>query len=40
VATEIDLSCTYVGGTRALIDELAADERLEVSQARLEDSLQ
>ncbi len=37
VATEIDLYCTYVGGSRALIDELLADERLEVWEAQLDD---
>ncbi len=37
VATEIDLFCTYVGGSRALIDELLADERLEVWEAHLDD---
>jgi hypothetical protein len=37
VATEIDLFCTYVGGSRALIDELLADERLEVWEAHLGD---
>lgn len=37
VATEIDLFCTYVGGSRVLIDELLADERLEVWKAHLDD---
>jgi hypothetical protein len=37
VATEIDLFCTYVGGSRALIDDLLADERLEVWEAHLDD---
>lgn len=37
VATEIDLYCTYVGGSRALIDDLLADDRLEVWEAHLED---
>lgn len=37
VATEIDLFCTYVGGSRELIDELLADERLEVWEAHLDD---
>jgi hypothetical protein len=37
VATEIDLYCTYVGGSRALIDDLLADQRLEVWEAHLED---
>ncbi len=36
-ATEIDLFCTYVGGSRALIDDLLADERLEVWAAELDD---
>ena len=39
VATEIDLFCTYVGGSRALIDELLADERLEVWEAHLDDPI-
>jgi hypothetical protein len=39
VATEIDLFCTYVGGSRALIDELLADDRLEVWEAHLEDPI-
>jgi hypothetical protein len=37
VATEIDLFCTYVGGPRALIDDLLADQRLEVWEAHLDD---
>ena len=37
VAIEIDLFCTYVGGSRALIDDLLADERLEVWEAHLDD---
>lgn len=37
VATEIDLFCTYVGGSRALIDDLLADERLEGWEAHLDD---
>ena len=37
VATEIDLFCTYVGGSRKLIDELLADDRLEVWEAHLDD---
>jgi hypothetical protein len=37
VASEIDLFCTYVGGSRALIDELLAGVRLEVWEAHLED---
>jgi hypothetical protein len=39
VATEIDLFCTYVGGSRALIDDLLADERLEVWEAHLDDPI-
>ena len=39
VATEIDLFCTYVGGSRALIDALLADERLEVWEAHLDDPI-
>lgn len=39
VATEIDLFCTYVGGSRALIDDLLADERLEAWEAHLEDPI-
>jgi hypothetical protein len=39
VATEIDLFCTYVGGSRALVDELLADERLEVWEAHLDDPI-
>jgi hypothetical protein len=39
VATEIDLFCTYVGGSRALIDELLADKRLEVWEAHLDDPI-
>ncbi len=39
VATEIDLFCTYVGGSRALIDELLADDRLEVWEAHLDDPI-
>ena len=37
VATEIDLFCTYVGGSRALVDELLRDDRLEVWEAQLDD---
>ncbi|HEY0870937.1 MAG TPA: hypothetical protein VGD55_11105 [Acidothermaceae bacterium] len=37
VASEIDLYCTYVGGSRAVIDELLVDERLEVWEANLDD---
>jgi hypothetical protein len=39
VASEIDLFCTYVGGSRALIDDLLADERLEVWEAHLNDPI-
>ena len=39
VATEIDLFCTYVGGSRALIDDLLADQRLEVWEAHLGDPI-
>jgi len=39
VATEIDLFCTYVGGSRALIDELLAGVRLEVCEAHLDDPI-
>ena len=39
VATEIDLFCTYVGGSRALIDELLAGVRLEVWEAHLDDPI-
>jgi hypothetical protein len=39
VATEIDLFCTYVGGSRALIDELLNDDRLEVWEAHLDDPI-
>ena len=39
VATEIDLFCTYVGGSRDLIDELLANERLEVWEAHLDDPI-
>jgi hypothetical protein len=37
VASEIDLYCTYVSGSRALIDDLLADHRLEVWEAHLDD---
>jgi len=37
VASEIDLYCTYVGGSRALINDLLADGRLEVWEAHLDD---
>lgn len=37
VATEIDYTWTYIGGSTQLIDELLADDRLEVLPARLTD---
>jgi hypothetical protein len=37
VATEIDYAWTYIGGSTELIDELLADDRLEVLPARLTD---
>jgi hypothetical protein len=37
VATEIDQFCTYVGGSRALVDELLIDDRLEGWEAQLDD---
>jgi len=37
VATEVDYAWTYVGGTQDLIDELIADDRLEVLPAQLSD---
>ena len=37
VSTEVDYAWTYVGGTRALVDELLVDGRLEVLEARLTD---
>jgi hypothetical protein len=37
VATEIDYAWTYVGGSRALIDGLLADPRLEALSAQLSD---
>jgi hypothetical protein len=39
VATEIDLPCTYVGGDRALIDDLLVDPRLEAWEASLDDPI-
>ena len=39
VASEIDLPWTYVGGSRELIDQLLADERLETVVAAPDDSL-
>ena len=37
VATEVDYAWTYVGGTHEVIEELIADERLEVLPASLSD---
>jgi hypothetical protein len=37
VATEVDYSWTYVGGPRALVDEVLADDRFEALPARLTD---
>lgn len=37
VATEIDFAWTYVGGTRAAIDAVLADDRLETLEALLTD---
>jgi hypothetical protein len=37
VATEIDFAWTYVGGTRAAIDAVLADDRLEAFEALLTD---
>jgi hypothetical protein len=37
VVTEIDFAWTYVGGTRAAIDAVLADDRLEAYEARLAD---
>lgn len=39
VATEIDLDYTLIGGSRALIEELLADEGLDSAPARLEEEL-
>ncbi len=38
VATEIDLPCTYVGGSAELIDAILADPRLEAMPVAAEDS--
>jgi len=35
VATDIDYAWTYIGGSTELIDQLLADDRLEVLPARL-----
>ncbi|MGW8377973.1 hypothetical protein [Streptomyces sp. ODS28] len=40
VASEIDLTWTYVGGSRALIDELLADPRVEALPAGPDDAVQ
>ena len=40
VASEIDLTATYVGGPRALIDRILADERLEALPAEPGDAIQ
>ncbi|MEO7837291.1 MAG: hypothetical protein ABIS21_06580 [Acidimicrobiales bacterium] len=37
MATEVDYAWTYVAGSHELLDELIADERLEVLRARLSD---
>jgi len=37
VATEIDLDSTYVGGSRALVEAILADGRLESRLAQLDD---
>ena len=39
VASEIDLAWSYIGGTRALVESLLADERLEVLPAKPGDRL-
>lgn len=39
VASEIDLTCTYVGGSVALVEQILADEQLEALPARTEDLL-
>lgn len=39
VASDIDLSWTYVGGTRAITDRLLADERIEAVPAAIEDPI-
>ena len=39
VATEIDLAWSYVGGPRALIDQLLTDERIEVVPAEAGDQI-
>jgi hypothetical protein len=39
VATEIDLDSTYVGGPRALVDELVAEPRLEAFEVDPHDGI-
>ena len=39
IASEIDLAWTYVGGTRALVERLVADERIETLRAAPDDPL-
>lgn len=39
VATEIDFSCTYFGGDRPLIEEMASHPRLEVLPARIDHAI-
>jgi hypothetical protein len=39
VASDIDLSWTYVGGTRAVIDRLLVDERIEAVPAAIDDPI-
>ncbi len=39
VSSDIDLRSTYIGGSAALTDELAADARLEVARVRAEDPI-
>jgi hypothetical protein len=39
VASDIDLSWTYVGGTRAVIDRLLADERIETVPAGIDEPI-
>lgn len=39
VATEIDLDSTFVGGSRALVDRILADERLEAFETDVHDGI-
>ncbi len=39
VATDVDMNTTYVGGSRACVDALVGDERLEVMEIGAEQSL-